>query len=92
MNGGIGRDAALPESFRESAQRADPTSMCAGSAEWSSHVHSSCRKNSLRKKGRTRRLKISCFFSNTNRFTQLGARLIDRACPPQDPDQVGMAN
>ena len=28
--------------------------------------------------------KTSCFFSNTNRFTRLGARLIDPACPPQD--------
>ena len=69
-----------------SAQRANPISMCAGSAEWNSHVRSHCRKNLLRKKGRTRRWKISCFFSNTNRFTQLGARLIDPACPPQDPD------
>ena len=54
--------------------------MCAGSAERNSHMRSHCRKNSLRKKGRTRRLKISCFFSNTNRFTPLGARLIDPAC------------
>ena len=28
------------------------------------------------------RSKISCFFSNTNRFTRSGARLIDPACPP----------
>ena len=89
MNGGIGRDAALSRKRPESAQRANPTSMCAGSAEWSSHVHSHFRKNLLRKKGRTRRWKISCFFSNTNRFIRSGARLIDRACPPQDPDQVG---
>ena len=90
MNGGIGRDAALRSSG--SAQRADPTSMCAGSAEWNSHVRSRCRKKSWRKNGRIRRLKISCFFSNTNRFTQLAARLIDPACPPQDRIQVGMAN
>src|SRR5205809_31732 len=52
----------------------------AGSAERNSHMRSHCRKNSLRKKGRTHRLKISYFFSNTNRFTRLGARLIDPAC------------
>src|SRR5207237_7320104 len=38
-------------------------SMCAGSAERNSHMRSHCRKNSLRKKERTRRLKISYFFS-----------------------------
>lgn len=36
------------------------------------------------KKGRTRRLKTSCFFSNTTRFTPSGARLIGPACPPED--------
>src|SRR4029078_6248359 len=73
-------------------QRGVPTSMCAGSAEWSSHVRSSYRKNSLQRNERTRGLKITFFFSNRNQFTQLAARLIDPACPPQEPDQVGIGN
>ena len=81
-DGTMGAVRRLRENFRE--QRHVPIFMCAGSAERNSHMRSHCRKNSLRKKGRTRRLKISCFFSNTNRFTPLGARLIDPACPPQD--------
>ena len=77
-DGTTGADAPTRE--RLSGQRHVPIFMCAGSAERNSHMRSHCRKNSLRKKGRTRRLKISCFFSNTNRFTPLGARLIDPAC------------
>ena len=77
---------------RRSAQRAALPQRALARPNGVRTCASSYRKNSLRRKGRTRRLKISCFFSNTNRFTQLGALLIDPACPPQDPDQVGMAN
>ena len=83
MNLADGTTARCADSRKFSGQRHVPIFMCAGSAERNSHMRSHCRKNSLRKKGRTRRLKISCFFSNTNRFTPLGARLIDPACPPR---------
>ena len=39
-----------PESVRESAQRANPTSMCAGSAEWNSHVRSQLQEEIVAKK------------------------------------------
>jgi hypothetical protein len=58
-------------------------SMCAGSAGWSSQC-SALQEEIVAKKREDRFSKISCFFSNTNRFTQLGAHLIDPACPPQD--------
>ena len=83
------RTPSYPERVRRRLQRANPTSACAGSAEWNSHVRSHCRKNLSRKNGRTLRWKISCFFSNTNRFTRSGARLIDRACPPRIPTKSG---
>ena len=91
MNGGANCVGTPTLSRKTKSARSAPTltSVCAGSAEWNSHVRSSCRKKSLRKRGRMRRSKISCFFSNTNRFTQLGALLIDPACPPQDRKSDG---
>ena len=88
MNGGANSREPMTQMLsrktKPASQRAALISMCAGSAEWNSHMRSHCRKKLSRKNGRTLRWKISCFFSNTNRFTQLGARLIDPACPPQD--------
>ncbi len=50
MNGGIGRDAALSRKLSGSAQRANPTSMCAGSAEWNSHMRSQLQEELVAKK------------------------------------------
>src|SRR5215467_10628902 len=81
-----------PESFRESARSADPTSTCDGSAEWNLRRRSRCREKLWQENGMTLRLRISCFFSNTSRCTQLAALLIDPACSPQHPDRIAMTN
>ena len=94
MNRGIGRDTGAVGRTRgnRSDSAHDPTSMCAGSAEWNSHVRSQLQEELVAKKREDASLEDQLLLLEHEPVYTIGRTPDRSSLSATGSDQVGMAN